>query len=57
MLSPEETLDGVGIPLEFPSIEEDLFSLVSCNSIKNLKKGPLGLFQRELPYGSYAKQS
>src|SRR5262245_39494920 len=53
----EETVDGVGLPREFPSIEEDLFSLVSCNSIKHLKQGPLGLFQRELPRGNYAKQS
>src|SRR5262245_36109908 len=53
----EETLDGGGLPLECPSIEEDLCRLVSCHSIKQLKKGPLGLRQRELPGGHDAKPS
>ena len=40
----EKTLHGFGLPLKLPSIEENLFSLVSCNSAKNLQKGPLGFF-------------
>ena len=53
----DETLNGIGISLELPSIEEDLFTLALRNSIKNLKEGPLGLSQREFPCGSYTKQA
>src|SRR5215475_2617285 len=40
-----------------PRYSLDLCRLVSCHSLKHLKKGPLGLCQRELPEGTDAKQA
>src|SRR4029453_6088585 len=51
----EKPLDGGGLPLEFPSIEEELGRLVLGHSIKHLQKSPLGLFQRELPCNNHVK--
>ncbi len=55
-VSVDKTFKEFDITLEFPPIKKNPFSIVFCNDIKNLKKGSLSLFHRELTSGNYMKQ-